>query len=248
MVVELRHQCNMNSYRPWTSRNNSVAMVEGSKFAVLSGKAGIHEFLGEDESKNIKSPSVVSHEALGRLSWNRRVRGRLSWMASKANVIAALLSLLQSSLSSCIQRRDGSGRRKVKGPCILQLAMVDVWWSLLGAAIPAVIAGQAFRMKKKHAEEQRMKSARGREKSSDDIFVCERVCTSKRMLKKVGAFSKDPIPDTCVTVCGVSELDACSDACARTVCVNQHQVPNWNDICLRRCQSECLRLSASNYS
>ncbi|XP_017634628.2 uncharacterized protein At5g64816 isoform X1 [Gossypium arboreum] len=102
--------------------------------------------------------------------------------------------------------------------------MVDVWWSLLGAAIPAVIAGQAFRMKKKHAEEERIKSARGREKTSDDIFVCERVCTSKRMLKKVGAFSKDPIPDTCVTVCGVSELDACSDACARTVCVNQHQV------------------------
>jgi hypothetical protein len=22
-------------------------------------------------------------------------------------------------------------------------------------------------------------------------------------------------------------------------------VPNWNDICLRRCQSECLRLSRS---
>ncbi|KAI8032440.1 Uncharacterized protein LOK49_LG01G02463 [Camellia lanceoleosa] len=65
------------------------------------------------------------------------------------------------------------------------------------------------------------------------------------MLKKVGSFSKDPIPGTCVTVCVVSELDACSDACARTVCVNQHQVPNWNDICLRRCQSECLKLSAS---
>lgn len=125
--------------------------------------------------------------------------------------------------------------------------MVEVWWSLL-AAIPAVVAGQAFRMKKRHAEEQRIKSARGREKSSDEIFVCERVCTSKRMLKKVGAFSKDPIPDTCVTVCGVSELDACADACARTVCVNQHQVPNWNDICLRRCQSECLRLSTSHSS
>ncbi|KAK3033769.1 hypothetical protein RJ639_034211 [Escallonia herrerae] len=89
-------------------------------------------------------------------------------------------------------------------------------------------------MKKRRAEEQRLKSARGREKSSDDIFVCERVCTSKRMLKKVGVFSKDPTPDTCVTVCGVSELDACADACARTVCVNQHQVPNWNDICLKR--------------
>ncbi|KAF5737765.1 hypothetical protein HS088_TW13G00655 [Tripterygium wilfordii] len=63
--------------------------------------------------------------------------------------------------------------------------MVEVWWSLLGAAIPAVIAGQAIRIKRKHAEEQRIKSARGREKSSDEIFVCERVCTSKRMLKKI---------------------------------------------------------------
>lgn len=123
--------------------------------------------------------------------------------------------------------------------------MVEVWWSLLGAAIPAIVAGQAYRIRRNHAEEQRIKSARGREKSTDDIFVCERVCTSKRMLKKVGAFSKDPIPDTCVTVCGVSELDACSDACARTVCVDQHQVPNWNDVCLRRCQSECLKLSSS---
>ncbi|KAL9245696.1 hypothetical protein vseg_019318 [Gypsophila vaccaria] len=126
--------------------------------------------------------------------------------------------------------------------------MVEVWWSLLGAAIPAVVAGQAWRIKRRRDDEERIKSARSREKSSDDIFVCERVCTSKRMLKKVGAFSKDPIPDTCVTVCGVSELDACSDACARTVCVNQHHVPNWNDVCLRRCQSECLKLSASRSS
>ncbi|KAJ7956921.1 Thionin-like protein [Quillaja saponaria] len=68
--------------------------------------------------------------------------------------------------------------------------MVDAWWSLLVAAIPAAVAGQAFRIKKKRAEEQRLQSARGREKSSDEIFVCERVCTSKRMLKKVGSFSK----------------------------------------------------------
>ncbi|KAL4573907.1 hypothetical protein LXL04_020728 [Taraxacum kok-saghyz] len=116
--------------------------------------------------------------------------------------------------------------------------MVDWWISLVGAAVPALVAGQALRMKNRRAEEQKLKSARGREKSSDDIFVCERVCTSKRMLNKVGAFSKDPNPDTCVTVCGVSELDACADACARTVCVNQHQVPNWNDICLKRCQKQ----------
>uniref|UniRef100_A0A0V0GLQ0 Putative ovule protein n=1 Tax=Solanum chacoense TaxID=4108 RepID=A0A0V0GLQ0_SOLCH len=104
----------------------------------------------------------------------------------------------------------------------------------------------SFRTKKRRDEEERLNRARGREKNSDDIFVCERVCTSNRMLKKVGAFSKDPTPYTCVTVCGVSELDACADACARTVCVNQHQVPNWNDICLKRCQSECLRLSQSS--
>ncbi|KAL1561793.1 hypothetical protein AAHA92_04454 [Salvia divinorum] len=126
--------------------------------------------------------------------------------------------------------------------------MVEVWWTLLGAAVPVFAAGQALRTKARHAEEQRIKSAGGREKSADDDFVCERVCTSKRMLKKVGGFSKDPIPDTCVTVCGVSELDACADACARTVCVNQHQVPNWNDVCLRRCQNECLKLSASRSS
>ncbi|XP_010254506.1 PREDICTED: uncharacterized protein At5g64816-like [Nelumbo nucifera] len=126
--------------------------------------------------------------------------------------------------------------------------MVDLWVTLLGAAIPAVVAGQALRMKKRRSEEQRLNGTRGREKSSDDIFVCERVCMSKRMLKKVGAFSKDPTPDTCVTVCGLSALDACTDACARTVCVNQHQVPNWNDICLRRCQSECLKFSSSSSS
>ncbi|XP_042491867.1 uncharacterized protein At5g64816-like [Macadamia integrifolia] len=125
--------------------------------------------------------------------------------------------------------------------------MVDVWWSLLGAAIPAVVAGQAIRMKRRRAEEQRLKGGRGRgrENSSDENFVCERVCTSKRMLKKVGAVSKDPTPDTCVTVCSVSQIGACIDACARTVCVNQHQIPNWNDVCLRKCQNECLKLSSS---
>jgi hypothetical protein len=114
-----------------------------------------------------------------------------------------------------------------------------------GMAIPALVAGQFVRIKRRRDEEQRFKVERGREKSSHEVFVCERVCTSKRMLKKVRAFSKDPIPETCVTVCGVSELDACDDACTRTVCVNQHQVPNWNDVCLKRCQSECLKLSST---
>jgi hypothetical protein len=124
--------------------------------------------------------------------------------------------------------------------------MVTIWWPVVGAAVPAILAGQAILGKIRGDEENRLKAARGREKNSDEVFVCERVCTSKRMLKKVGAFSKDPIPDTCVTVCGVSELDACADACAQTVCVNQYQVPNWNDTCLKRCQSECLKLSSSS--
>ncbi|PRQ31086.1 putative sodium/calcium exchanger membrane region, EF-hand domain pair [Rosa chinensis] len=153
------------------------------------------------------------------------------------------LSRRSRSLSRQKKRRLIVRTRLLKKRLTSTLRMVEMWWSLL-AAIPAVVAGQAFRVKKRRDDEQKLKSARGREKSSDEIFVCERVCTSKRMLKKVGAFSKDPIPDTCVTVCGVSELDVCADACALTICVNQHQLPNWNDICLRRCQSECLKLSS----
>ncbi|KAI3924115.1 hypothetical protein MKW92_001320 [Papaver armeniacum] len=84
--------------------------------------------------------------------------------------------------------------------------MIDEWWSMLGAAIPSTVAGQALRVKRRRAEEQRIKSPCGREKNYDDIFVCERVCTSKRMLKRVGAFSKDPTPATCITVCGVSHV------------------------------------------
>lgn len=83
---------------------------------------------------------------------------------------------------------------------------------------------------------------KGRESSAtSEPFVCERVCTSKRMLNKLGPFSKDPTPNTCVTVCGVSEVDACTEACRMSVCVNQHHVPNWNDVCMRRCSDECLK-------
>ncbi|KAK0590141.1 hypothetical protein LWI29_023173 [Acer saccharum] len=64
--------------------------------------------------------------------------------------------------------------------------MVDPWWSLLGAAIPAVIMGQALLMKKRRADEQRLRAGEDEKKA----LMCERVCTSKRMLKKVGALSK----------------------------------------------------------
>lgn len=119
--------------------------------------------------------------------------------------------------------------------------MVEWWWGVVGASIPALVVHQVVK-RSKRAEDERLRARAGRQKNSNDTFVCERVCTSKRMLNKVGGFSKDPTPNTCVTVCGASELDACAEACARTVCVNQHHVPNWNDICQRRCENECLRL------
>ncbi|KAL3695835.1 hypothetical protein R1sor_009911 [Riccia sorocarpa] len=116
--------------------------------------------------------------------------------------------------------------------------MVEWWWGVVGTVVPALVVRQVARARGRSEEEQ----LRGRDsKTSTDSFVCERVCTSKRMLNRVGAFSKDPTPDTCVTVCGVSEVDACADACGRSVCANAHHVPNWNDICMRRCQSQCLK-------
>ena len=41
------------------------------------------------------------------------------------------------------------------------------------------------------------------EDSTDPSFVCERVCTSNRLLRRMGGLAKDPTPGTCVTVCGV---------------------------------------------
>jgi len=72
-------------------------------------------------------------------------------------------------------------------------------------------------------------------------FVCERVCTSDRLMKRMGGLAKDPTPNTCVTVCGLSASDACVDACQRSVCSQVHQVPDWNDQCLKRCTTECLK-------
>ena len=35
--------------------------------------------------------------------------------------------------------------------------------------------------------------------------------------------------------------DSCAEACQRAVCANMHQVPAWNDACLKRCATECAR-------
>ena len=35
--------------------------------------------------------------------------------------------------------------------------------------------------------------------------------------------------------------DACTEACQQAVCTDVHQVPAWNDACLKRCTAECMR-------
>ncbi|KAG2490198.1 hypothetical protein HYH03_011325 [Edaphochlamys debaryana] len=72
-------------------------------------------------------------------------------------------------------------------------------------------------------------------------FTCERVCVSKKLVDAVGGAAKEATPGACVTVCGVSAVDACTEACQRAVCVQQSHVPAWNESCEKRCVSECLR-------
>jgi len=90
------------------------------------------------------------------------------------------------------------------------------------------------------------RSAEGRMRNKDDdgadpSFVCERVCTSDRLLRRLGGLAKDVTPQSCVTVCGVSRADSCTESCQRVVCMNMHQVPAWNDQCLKRCTTECQK-------
>ncbi|KAG8088846.1 hypothetical protein GUJ93_ZPchr0011g28071 [Zizania palustris] len=75
--------------------------------------------------------------------------------------------------------------------------MVGVWWPLLAAAIPSVVAGQAFRIKRRRNEEQRLKVARGREKSSDEVFVYERVCCRQAVAQSPAAKPSPPNPSRC---------------------------------------------------
>lgn len=72
-------------------------------------------------------------------------------------------------------------------------------------------------------------------------FVCERVCASDRLLRRLGGLAKEPARGSCVTVCGASPRDACAEACQRAVCAVPHRVPAWNDACVRRCAAECMK-------
>ncbi|GLJ33367.1 hypothetical protein SUGI_0671290 [Cryptomeria japonica] len=114
--------------------------------------------------------------------------------------------------------------------------MVDWWLAVIGAAIPAVAVQQVIKSSRKSAGQAKTPH------ENEKHFFCERVCTSQRMLNKVGGVSKDLPHNTCVTVCGASELDSCTDACTRAVCANDYHLPNWSDVCLRRCQNQCLKL------
>ncbi|KAK9866692.1 hypothetical protein WJX84_004268 [Apatococcus fuscideae] len=108
------------------------------------------------------------------------------------------------------------------------------WWAA-GLAVPAVVAsGLLGRNKGDKQTQQPQQQLAERQETSDPNFVCERVCTSDSLLRRMGGLSKDPTPNTCVTVCGTSTHDACVDACQRAVCANMHQVPAWNDACLKR--------------
>lgn len=117
--------------------------------------------------------------------------------------------------------------------------MVEWWWGVLGTMVPALAVLQVVNHKRHKGRGSIHGSAN---RSSSNEFHCERVCTSKQMLSRLGAFTKDGTPDACVTVCGLNELDACADACMRSVCSNVHNIPNWNEICIHRCQTECARL------
>ena len=131
----------------------------------------------------------------------------------------------------------GLSRQEAFADFSLTLVMVNPWWSLAGAVVPIALLRNFFT---NHEPVAVAATDPGRDRDLEQ-FVCSRVCTSKKMSAKVGAFSKDPTPSTCVTVCGESELACCTEACRMTVCVIPHHVPNWNDVCMSRCSNECLK-------
>ncbi|XRB01745.1 GTPase [Pycnococcus provasolii] len=89
-------------------------------------------------------------------------------------------------------------------------------------------------------------SQTNRAASSDDphshsLFVCERVCASNKLIKRLGWISKDPSVGACMTVCADNEQEACTEACAQVMCADSHEVPAWNDACVKRCTAECTK-------
>ncbi|GMH43903.1 hypothetical protein BSKO_11837 [Bryopsis sp. KO-2023] len=118
--------------------------------------------------------------------------------------------------------------------------MKKYWWAA-GLAVPTALIVKLVIGGKSRGRKQHSRRSREQQGGSDPSFFCERVCTSDRLLRRMGGLSKDSSPGTCVTVCGVSAGDACSDACQRAVCANMHQVPAWNEACTTRCTNECMK-------
>lgn len=123
-----------------------------------------------------------------------------------------------------------------------KLGMVQAWWAA-AVAVPAIVLKGVLGGGKPKPKRDDLRDRL--QDGTDPTFACERVCTSDRLLRRMGGLSKDATHNTCVTVCGVSSIDACTDACQRAVCTNMHQVPAWNEACQKRCTAECLRGKAS---
>jgi len=116
--------------------------------------------------------------------------------------------------------------------------MVHPGWALVG--IPMIFLGRGSKDKTtaKYSEDTKPL----KDENGEPTFACERVCTSSRLLRKLGGLApKDVTPGTCVTVCGTSPSDSCAEACQRAVCSGNHQVPQWNEKCYQRCQDQCLK-------
>ena len=112
-------------------------------------------------------------------------------------------------------------------------------WAVAAAVVAPVVLLRGVTSKGKKSNSVSKKSRE--DDGADPSFVCERVCASDRLLRRLGGLAKDPTPQSCVTICGVSRIDSCTESCQRVVCMNMHQVPAWNDQCLKRCTTECQR-------
>ena len=114
------------------------------------------------------------------------------------------------------------------------------WWAV-GLAVPALAAREVMVARSNRKARRAKQEEANTEATGGSSFVCERVCTSERLRKRMGDLAQEATPNNCVTVCGSSSSDACVEACQRSVCSQVHQVPDWNDQCLKRCATECLK-------
>lgn len=119
--------------------------------------------------------------------------------------------------------------------------MVQLWWGLLGVAVPAAFVRSAVR------DLWRGRRDRGEARKGGDPgppFICERACTSQRQLSRMGA--RDTSANTCVTVCSTTQVDACAEACRQSMCAAfpDGGLPDRGPLCAEHCRDECRRIMA----